>query len=153
MSEQNKEPEIDETRRKLCLDACLVQNACNVRGITRAFIAVVRENGLQPSDPISVMYISKLMNWWSNPASIHVDTFEETLEEMEKTVDVFATESRQKPDEAARFDRCIGRLVKLSGIQTYAVHHAAFEYCSRNADWPSSRLRDDFNAQYGVCAE
>lgn len=132
-----------------CYDACIVQDACNPSGVLHSFIRLWKMEDWGPSNPIAVMYASKLCDMAGiHEGSLNLDwggvlTLAETVVNEMNGLDTYDKANLES------FKKLCGQLAAWTQCCNHNVSNAVFRRVIALADWTGKeRQREDFVNRY-----
>ncbi|MBS1722508.1 MAG: hypothetical protein JSS66_05815 [Armatimonadetes bacterium] len=131
-------------------DACLVQDACNASGVLHSFASLLKE-GRGPSDPVIVMFASKLASLagFFNTTTPGLNT---KWEEMGDLAQLALDEMKGLDSDAKKsvptFQRLCRELQAWTYCNSWGVTNVAFKRCYDAADWPDDASKALFASKY-----
>lgn len=133
-----------------CYDACIVQDACNPSGVLHSFIRLWKMENWGPSNPIAVMYASKLCDMAGvYEGSLNLDWNGHLLPLAESVVNEMNGLDTYDKANLESFKKLCIQLAGWTQCCNHNVSNAVFRRVIALADWTGKeRQREDFANRY-----
>lgn len=133
-----------------CYDACIVQDACNPSGVLHSFIRLWKMENWGPSNPIAVMYASKLCDMAGvYEGSLNLDWNGHLLPLAESVVNEMNGLDTYDKANLESFKKLCVQLAGWTQCCNHNVSNAVFRRVIALADWTGKeRQREDFANRY-----